>query len=390
MTTGATSPALGGSSSPLRGLSSAVELATAAASTVRLASASSPAVSVPLGATAEVTSAPAVLLAIGDDSHKVALVAQHTSEAAFGKNPGLGANHHVQHMYTDYYVRTNDKLNYTMMAETFMDGRKGIWSRTPPQPLTSRWGYVGQAAIFNLALRALNNRAGEPFVPHFYMTMFDDEKRPKKKPGEGGSEGGSYKVNAWDCLGVAYMDPRMLTGITFEAEYYDLVMGKLMVWNRAHSRQGFRAGFRIMDVAERVVFDERPWWDLAVTNFRAALPRTAAALDRCAEADRNELSTGLQNGVRAGKAEHDKLYAYLDEPFGVLLFMFCRGRSGCLIRLALSAFVRIGVASAATAADITKPTDDDLCDPLCSKLSDNVFVRAVWAYWRKWQLDSTS
>ena len=62
---------------------------------------------------------------IGDDSHKLALVvAQHTSETAFGKNPGIGANHHVQHMYTDYYVRTNDKLNYAAMANTFMDNRK--------------------------------------------------------------------------------------------------------------------------------------------------------------------------------------------------------------------------------------------------------------------------
>ena len=66
----------------------------------------------------------------------------------------------------------------------------------------------------------------------------------------------------------------MITGITFEAEYYELVLGKLLVWNRAHSRQRFRAGFRIMDVAERVVFDERSWWDLAVaTSVRLVLVR---------------------------------------------------------------------------------------------------------------------
>ena len=162
----------------------AEELATAAASIVRLASVTSPIVSVPLVATTEVTSAPAVLLLAR--SSRSTRVRRHLEE----KN-GLGANYHVQHMHTDYYVRTNDKLNCTMMGDTFMDGWKGIWSRTPPQPLTSLWGYVGQAAIFNLALRALNNRAGEPFVPQFDMTMFEDEKRPKK-PGEGGS----YKVNA--------------------------------------------------------------------------------------------------------------------------------------------------------------------------------------------------
>ena len=326
-----------------------------------------------------------VMVCIGDDSHKLALVAQHTSEAAFGKNPGIGANHHVQHMYTDYYVRTNDKLNYATMANTFMDNRKGLWLRTPPQPLTSRWGYVGLAAIHHLALRSMKNQDGEPFVATFYTTMFEDEKRPKKQ-----GEGGTYKVNAWDCLGVAYMDPRIVTGITFEAEYYELVMGKLMAWNRAHSRQGFRAGFRIMDIAERVHFDERPWWEGAVTDFGAALPCTAAALDGCAAADRAELSAGLRNGLRAGKAEHDKLYGYLDEPFGVVLLMFCRGRSGCLVRLVLAAFVRIHVVSATTVAGVAEPTGDDLIDPLSTKLSDNEFARTTWAYWRHWNLDSAS
>ena len=261
---------------------------------------------------------------LGDDSHKVALVAQHTSETAFGKNPGIGANHHVQHLYSCHYVWHADAANYTHAANMHMDGNTGPWSRIPPQPLTSRWGYVAEAALHNLLLRTQKNGKGEDFCPSFFYDMFDKEKRPKK---ENPAEGSTWKVNTWDCLATAYMDPRIIVGIKFEAEYGELVILKLLKWNRARSRQNFRAGFRIMDIAERVHCEERPWWHGAANNWRLALPKTAAALVDCSEIDQEELETGLQNGIKAGKAEHVKLYAYLDEPLGVLLFMFCRGRA---------------------------------------------------------------
>ena len=324
---------------------------------------------------------------LGDDSHKVALVAQHTSETAFGKNPGIGANHHVQHLYSCHYVWHADAANYTHAANMHMDGNTGPWSRIPPQPLTSRWGYVAEAALHNLLLRTQKNGKGEDFCPSFFYDMFDKEKRPKK---ENPAEGSTWKVNTWDCLATAYMDPRIIVGIKFEAEYGELVILKLLKWNRARSRQNFRAGFRIMDIAERVHCEERPWWHGAANNWRLALPKTAAALVDCSEIDQEELETGLQNGTKAGKAEHDKLYGYLDEPFGVILFLFCCGRSGSFVRLVLDAFMRIGVLFPEDVTGVAEPTDDDLLDELSIKLGDDSFARATWAYWRHWKLDAAS
>ena len=123
------------------------------------------------------------------------------------------------------------------------------------------------------------------------------------------------------------------------------------------------------------------WWRVALADWRVALPKTFAALGDCEkEVDRSELAIGLQNGIKAGKAEHDKLYAYLDEPLGVIFFLFCRGRSGAFLRLTLAAFVRIGMLHLEDITGVLEPNDDDLLDPLCTKLVDNEFARAVWAY----------
>ena len=182
-----------------RGLAGAAVAATAATAAAA-ATVSDPAAAPTAGGAPAAVNARALLqsfltgdvkVALGDDSHKVALVAQHTSETAFGKNPGIGANHHVQHLYTANYVWHNDLLNYTHMANMWMDGRTGRWSRCPPQPLTSRWGYVGAAAIHNLALRDVKNSNGMAFVPGFFYEMFEDEKWPKKSSE---SDGGGTKI----------------------------------------------------------------------------------------------------------------------------------------------------------------------------------------------------
>jgi len=86
----------------------------------------------------------------------------------------------------------------------------------------------------NLLLRQLKKSKGVSFVPGFSHGMFEDKKRPKKCSDSDG--GGTWKVNAWDCLAVAYMDQRTIVGITFEAEYHEHVIGKLLVWNRTPSR----------------------------------------------------------------------------------------------------------------------------------------------------------
>ena len=66
-----------------------------------------------------------------------------------------------------------------ILADKYMGG-SGPWSRIPPEPLTSRWGYVGLSALFNILLRekysSAEGRIGEPFIPGFQKWMHSEEK----------------------------------------------------------------------------------------------------------------------------------------------------------------------------------------------------------------------
>jgi len=123
--------------------------------------------------------------------------------------------------------------------------------------------------------------------------------------------------------------------MTWEVEHNN-VWTELSTWNRSPSRQRFNPGFRIMDIIERSIYEDEVWWDLARENPANVYPRTMELItllppDLCAQ------YTGyMRKGILTSYEEHCKLYAHQNEPKFLLLYMFCRGKSGSCVRVIAS------------------------------------------------------
>ena len=142
---------------------------------------------------------------------------------------------------------------------------------------------------------------------------------------------GSVRFKGWEFLANQCMDRRMVFLMTWEAERNQR-WTTLSVWNRAHSRQGFDPGFRIMEIVERCTYDDEDWWRRALLDPGGLYPKTVAFLKE-EMGDQTEQYFGfLKKGIGLGCKEHLKLYAYQSEPKFLILHLFCCGKSGsCML-----------------------------------------------------------
>lgn len=142
---------------------------------------------------------------------------------------------------------------------------------------------------------------------------------------------GSVPYLGWLFLAVRCMDPRYTAAITWEVEHNER-WSTLMKWNRSPSRQGYSSAFRVMDVVERVQYDDAAWWNAVLMDPVSAYPRTVAAIETMAGADAAFFQQRLKEGISIGHKRHQELYAYQFEPKFLVLHLFCCGRSGSCMR----------------------------------------------------------
>ena len=124
----------------------------------------------------------------------------------------------------------------------------------------NRWEVAGERAEHWIELKNAE-RPGHPdefFIPGFFKWMYGVEDQP------------NAKLN-WQLLYVAAMDPRVNAGTVFECEYRAVIWQKQNGWNRSKSRQGFRNGFRIMDLAERIQLTDKKVWSNLISDWACGL-----------------------------------------------------------------------------------------------------------------------
>ena len=205
-------------------------------------------------------------------------------------------------------------------------GHDGPLSKMPPKMQPTRWNSVGDCADNWLEDEKEVTADGTPAFPGVFRNCESLANTPVEKTG-------------WTFLATRCLDPRIRAGIIFESEH-NAYWQVLNAWNRSKSDQGFGVGFRAMDIVDRVYTHDRPRWEKALADPSAVYPRTVKAIGEISNATlipnpgavAVEYLGFFEKGVKAGNAEFEKLYAYLEEPEYLHLHLFAPGRSGSAMR----------------------------------------------------------
>ena len=258
---------------------------------------------------------------LGDEQHKIPLEWKAMDEAAFGAdNGGIQAAHHKQLLYQKWFMIEQDEEALRAEMGIYM-GLKGksLNEKKPPKMCVTRWQLVGNAASSWLRCKEELDCRGDRAFPGIFRHMANRETR------------GSVPYKGWMFLANHCMDPRFHVAMLWEEEHNQR-WSWLCAWNRAESRQGFSPGFRIMDIIERSVYDDAPWWERVREDPSTAYPKTVAAIKAMDPLLSAQYLGFLDKGIAAGYQEHLKLYDYQSEPKFLFLHLFCCGKSGSCMR----------------------------------------------------------
>ena len=231
---------------------------------------------------------------VGDGCHKTALIGKVISEGIFGENPGIQpiTTHHIQLCYEMKYVYEKDLANTVAEANAFFGGT-GVWSKKPNKPTFNRWETVGLCCDHLLSLihsTGSNGKTFSDFVAHMQTSTVDTSKDRKR---------------IWGNIHDAIHDQRIVAGLTFEAEYHDVVERWSFTFYRCGSNSGFGPGFRSMDIAEFTEYKLKAWWEDCCKDdyvgWGKLLPKTLAAILLLEPAKEILLKQAVKKGLRKGK-----------------------------------------------------------------------------------------
>ncbi len=262
----------------------------------------------------------ALLVALGDDYHKTALVMKHLTKGSFGTDNKAEAFHHVQALHNVWYIFNYDSADLMAHLNSWL-GFELTKQLKQPQP--QRWNTVGPCADYLLELKETESRRfpGKFVVPDYFKLL------ATKYPA-----GSGYLHRLCCDAAIHPMDERVIVGLTMESEVNDLFWQRSNTFNRQKSNQGYDPGFRgrdmTLEVTERREFCERAEADAAATFPRTwaaiqAITGSGISMPAAEDGSHGPLDTAgvkalyerkLKNGIAAAKAEFDKLYACWDEP----------------------------------------------------------------------------
>jgi len=294
---------------------------------------------------------------VGDYAHKLALINKYVSEAAHGINQGLknlDDLHPVQFAFSLHWIYSQDLSNIIAYAVWWMghDGTPGK-PRFDVLPLAAkmgRWETVGKACHTWLAVRELKSTnplfAGQKFSSFFRWLsaakVYQKIKLQAKR------------------LALQDSDPRLITALTFEAEFWYNFLKDSFVWTRRKSLQGWRPGFGIFDIAGHVYWTERGWWEKAMASPEEVMTKSWAAADNIPEGQREAAKSNMKRGLAAGYAQWEKLYK--DYMFGtplVLLHLLTPGLSRASLRVVLEKIIEYRSARGDTCDDLMSIVSGD-------------------------------
>jgi hypothetical protein len=157
-------------------------------------------------------------------------------------------------------------------------------------------------------------------------------------------------------------------------------------FNRANSRQGFSPGYRIMDVKERVVYEDEPQWERALADPKSMYPKTTAAIACMEPRMAAQYHRFLVKGIKLGHKEFLKLYAYQSEPKYLVLSLFCRDKSGACMRAIAAALSQLVPHFNGAAFLLPQEREDDR---FYQRLLRTEAAKAeLHDYWLLWGLDN--
>jgi len=261
----------------------------------------------------------AVLVALGDDFHKTALVMKHLTKGSFGTDHKIGAFHHVQTLHNLWYVIEKDSSNLMALMNKWAGHEI---KKRPKEPQPQRWNTIGACSddLFDLKKEPRHGHPGQYVVPDFFKFL------ATKHPASSG-----YLHSLCCDIALHSMDERIIVGLTMESEVNKLFWERANTFNRQKSSQGYDVGFRGRDMPPEVMH-RRNFWEEAVADPSTKFPRTWAAIQAISNSNitmpaaddqsHGPLDTAgvkalyerkLSNGIAAAKREFEKLYACWDE-----------------------------------------------------------------------------
>jgi len=276
---------------------------------------------------------------IGDGPHKHMLNAKHRMEAASGTSAGLGDNHWKQMLHTLRWMYTGECDQMVQLATSWVEG-DGPHQNIPPDPNTGRWAAVPRAGEHFFKLKEVKKKStGEPFLPNFFHYVADMPLPPLVKSNS-------------SLIATMCTDPRNITFIMFEVEYFKKVHQPALETTYQQTRQGWSGQFGIFDVYEHNKYLERPLWENLVADPAGVLPKTyaeakkissfksfagdgasAEASSTAAVAHENDMYGCLRRGIAAGHKEFLKNCEFLHVVPHIVLALFSRSDAGPAIRV---------------------------------------------------------
>jgi len=193
-----------------------------------------------------------------------------------------------------------------------------------------RWETVGKGCSDYLAVRELTStnpvHQGQK-LPAFFRWLSAADVYPKIR-------------EQAKRLAVHDGDPRLITAMNFEAEFWALFLKPSFLWLRRESLQGWRSGFGIFDLPAHVFWIERVWWDKALASPKNVMKKSWAAAEMIPEGERKGVKQNMEDGLKAWFRKWRQLYdGYLFSAPLAFLHIFTPGLSSACLREAVKKII---------------------------------------------------
>mmetsp|Transcript_5656 Transcript_5656/g.15886 ORF Transcript_5656/g.15886 Transcript_5656/m.15886 type:complete len:972 (+) Transcript_5656:584-3499(+) len=272
-------------------------------------------------------------ITFGDLFHVDNLVVTHASIAAWGDvtKEDHQQVHHRQVLQSIHSLHTADRGFSQEIMDEVMEGADESVSLKTSRERPQRW-LVNQRNAKRV-LSYLEMKTRFTLLPSLvaWGIAFHNWSRSEWKRRVGG------EVATWLSM------PEVILGLHYEAElgeYFE----ETYYWHNRTGPFNSRPGFRMMEVHDLYFHYMLPWWNDAIENPAAKMPKTFAYLDANFEGDEKEKRRAqIVRGIKAGRTELIKMTqkaGLLDGPVAFLIM--CDKEHGPAFLRALLAVVDEG------------------------------------------------